>query len=53
MHPMFLDLANFSIDSPPPPTSSSPTPNGLGVDNSDDPVVFSVEVSDATILLKP
>ena len=50
---MFLDFADFLIDPPPPPTiSSSVTLDALGVDTLDDLVVFSIKVSDATVLLK-
>lgn len=54
--PMFDDefLTVLSALPPPlPPTISlSLAPSTLGADNSDDPVVFSIEVSSAAILLK-
>ena len=49
---MFLDFTDCLIDTLPPPTISSlVTLNALGVDTLDDLVVFSIKVSDATVLL--
>ena len=53
----FDDFPDFLASSPPPPAPNPTTPPSPfptpGPEMSGDPVVFSIEVSEAAILLKP